>query len=238
MELEARILERTREYTILSRSERRQLGRDLRRLGLSYGEIMNLIPVKKSTLATWCSGIELSRSQLDAITSRRTPLPGRTLEGDPYSTQRKRRREIELIRAQAHLEARHLVNDPFWTAGVALYWGGGSKTERKLSLSNADPAALRLFKRWAEQYLQPNFGWSARINLHADNDEPRAKAWWASELALSTDDFNKTYVKPDGTGHRKNHLPHGVCTLYKRRSTNGFHTTIAWIEFLQYEYGR
>ena len=32
----------------LSRWERSELGKDLRRLGLSYDEIMELIPVKKS----------------------------------------------------------------------------------------------------------------------------------------------------------------------------------------------
>jgi len=39
------------EWDQLSRWERSELGKDLRRLGMSYGEIMNLIPVKKSTLA-------------------------------------------------------------------------------------------------------------------------------------------------------------------------------------------
>ena len=53
MELEAEILERAREWERLSRWERRELGRELRRMGLSYGEIIDLVPVKKSTLATF-----------------------------------------------------------------------------------------------------------------------------------------------------------------------------------------
>jgi hypothetical protein len=54
MTVGAAFQERVDSWDSLSRWERAELGRDLRRLGLSYGEIMELIPVKKSTLATWC----------------------------------------------------------------------------------------------------------------------------------------------------------------------------------------
>jgi hypothetical protein len=232
MELEADLLERVRNFQAMSRWERAELGRELRRLGLSYGEVMDQIPVKKSTLATWCRDIELTPEQIDAIRSRRAPAPG-----IPRGTQRKRRREVELIRAQAKLEAEHLVRDPFWVAGVVLYWGEGSKTKRRLALANADPAALRLFRDWSMRFHETDGGWRGRLNLHADNDEPGARRWWAYELSIPVSDFTKSFVKPDGTGHRKNHLPHGVCTLIRRRSSNDFIRTMAWIDFLQGEFG-
>jgi hypothetical protein len=233
MELEAAVLERVRAYGEFSRWERSELGRDLRRLGLSYGEIMELVPVKKSTLATWCREIQLSLDQLRALKERRPS----TVRGVPRDTHRKRRREIELIRAQALLEAEHLLADPFWVAGVALYWGEGTKSVRRLALANADAAALRLFKQWSECYLPPNDGWRGRLNLHANNDEPAARAWWADQLGVPVSDFTKSYIKPDGTGHRKNTLEYGVCTLIKRRSGNAYQSTMAWIEFLQDLYG-
>ena len=52
MTVGAAFRERIDSWDTLSRWERSELGKDLRRLGLSYGEIMDLIPVKKSTLAT------------------------------------------------------------------------------------------------------------------------------------------------------------------------------------------
>jgi hypothetical protein len=229
MKLEVVVLERVRTYESLSRWEKSELGRDLRRAGLSYGEIMELIPVKKSTLATWCRNVNLTDGQIDAIKDRRPS----TSRGVPRNTQRKRHREVEMISAQAALEAEHLVADPFWTAGVSLYWSEGSKTIRRLAMANADPAALRMFKRWSESYLPPNHGWRARLNLHADNDELAAREWWSEEVEVPLIDFTKTYVKPDGTGHRKNHLPYGVCTLVKRKSADAFITTMAWVEFLQ-----
>lgn len=178
MELEAILLERVRNWDNLSRWERSELGRDLRCAGLAYGEIMEIIPVKKSTLATWCREIELTAEQTNGVAQRRTPLPGRDLAGDRYTTQRPRRQMIELIKAQAALEAIHLQDDPFWTAGVVMYWAEGSKTGRRLLMAHSEPGALRLFMDWARRYHDPEATFAGAINLHYNNDEPAAKRFW------------------------------------------------------------
>jgi hypothetical protein len=145
---------------------------------------MDLIPVKKSTLATWCREVELTTEQIEAIRQRRAQEPG-----IPRNTQRKRHQEIELIRAQASLEAEHLVADPEWTTGVALYWGEGSKATRQLSMANSDPALLRTFMSWSVHYLPPDTGWRAKLNVHADNSELKpgsgGPANWESISATS-----------------------------------------------------
>jgi hypothetical protein len=55
---------------------------------------MDLIPVKKSTLATWCRDVKLTEETVGALKVRRPPIPG-----SPRNTQRRRHREIEMIRA-------------------------------------------------------------------------------------------------------------------------------------------
>jgi hypothetical protein len=85
---------------------------------------------------------------------------------------------------------------------------------------------------WSRLYHDQDAEFRARLNLHADNDEPWARTWWAGALDLELTDFTKTFVKPDGTGHRKNHLPQGVCAVRLRRSADAFHRSMAWIEFL------
>lgn len=232
MELEAEFLERVRKYELLSQWEKAELGRDLRRLGLSYGEIMELVPVKKSTLATWCRDVKLTNEQIAAIKKRRAPVPG-----IPRDTQRKRKIEIERIRQKALRDARYLILDPTWAAGVAMYWGEGFKTQCQLGMANADPHALRFFMNWAAGYHGSSEGFRAKINLHADNDEVAARIWWSKELDLPLTDFTKSFIKPDGTGHRKNHLERGVCLVRVRKSANAFHATLAWIEFLKVQLG-
>ena len=199
---------------------------------MSYGEIMDLVAVKKSTLATWCRDIELSAEQVEAIKARRAPLPG-----IPRDTQRKRRREIELIKAQAAAGVPDLVRDPLWMAGLVLYWAEGAKTRNQLRLANSDPRALRLFVRWVRVFLEPQASFSIQLHLHEGNNDAAARSYWQQELELPDANFYKTFIKPRGTGHRKNHLPHGVCSIKMRRCANAWHITMAWIERATLELG-
>jgi hypothetical protein len=134
----------------LSQWERSELGKDLRRLGLSYGEIMDLIPVKKSTLATWCREVRLTVQQYVAIRTRTG-----SREGVPRDTNRKRRIEISLVRLDALSQTPDLMTDPLWVAGIVLYWAEGAKTRNHLKMANADPRALRVFIRWVRHIWTP-----------------------------------------------------------------------------------
>jgi len=83
------------------------------------------------------------------------------------------------------------------------------------------------------QISRPKHGLESKTQHHANNEELGSRQWWAAQLDVPVNDFTKSYIKPDGTGHRTNYLPHGVCQLTKRKSSNGYYTAMAWIEFLQ-----
>lgn len=223
MGLEGKFLTRVGEWESMSRWERSELGRDLRRAGLSYGEIMELIPVKKSTLATWCRDVRLSDAQIEAIGDRTSQE-----SGEPRDTQWRRWKEIEAIRRDAATQVSDF-RDPLWLAGVTLYWAEGSKTRNQLRLANTDPDALRLFVSWIRAFVDASAQFSIQLHLHEGNDELSAMEYWCGETGLHEANFYKTYIKPKGTGHRKNHLPWGVCTLKVRRCADGWHQTMAWI---------
>ena len=55
----------------------------------------------------------------------------------------------------------------------------------------------------------------------------------SAELGIDPVPFTKTFIKPDGTGHRKNHLLSGVCRVTMKRSTDAFITTITWVDFVR-----
>jgi hypothetical protein len=232
MELGSEFRSRIEEWDRLSRWERSELGKDLRRHGLSYGEIMDLIPVKKSTLATWCRDVELSEEQITAIRERTG-----SREGVPRDTNRKRREEIARIRVRALSEIPDLKRDPLWVAGTVLYWAEGAKTRNHLKLANADPRALRLFVRWIRTYLDPNADFSMQLHLHEGNDEAAARSYWRNETGLTTANFHRTFIKPRGTGHRKNHLKHGVCTIKMRRCADSWQQAIIWVEAMADDLG-
>ena len=218
------LLNRARSWDSLTRWERSEVGRSLRRLGWSYGEIQGVIPVAKSTLAGWCREIRLTESQIADLKAR-TP----SAVGVPRDTQRKRRLEVEAIRRAALSEVPTLIDDPIWVAGTVLYWGEGAKTQRMLSL---DPRTLRLFMSWAAIYLEPDAQFVFSLHLHEGNHEPAAQSYWRQLLLAPDARFTKSFIKPKGTGHRKNHLPHGVCRVRMQKSANAFVRTMAWIDGL------
>jgi hypothetical protein len=64
------LLARAAEWPELHRWERSELGKAMRRLGLTYGEIRDIVPVPKGTLSYWCREIRLSPDQVIAIRER------------------------------------------------------------------------------------------------------------------------------------------------------------------------
>jgi hypothetical protein len=220
---------RTAEWDNLHRWERSELGKSLRYLSLTYGETRELIPVPRRTLSYWCRDIRLSPDQIEA--TKRRSKPGSRI-GIPANTPWRGRREIETIRTDARVFGEQYMDDAFFIAGVALYWGEGSKTRSDLSQANADPRALRLFIDWVRIYHDSSAEFVLKINPHADNDEPAARPYWAEATSLPSGDFHRTFTKPDGTGHRKNHLPHGVCQIRVRRCADHWYHTMAWVDAL------
>lgn len=211
----------------ISPADRRELGRLLRGRGLSYGEIQQVIPVPQGTLAGWCRGIQLSPAQQQRIKARRPPG---SRSGRPVDTQRKRRLQIEKLRKEAAAEVDQLISDPLWVAGVVLYWAEGEKTMRRLGVTNGDPAALRLFIAWVRRFHRPDAEFVLALHLHGVEEDGPSRDYWAAQLGLEGARFNKSFIKPVGTGHRKNKLKHGVCRVLMSRSTDAFIRTQVWIE--------
>jgi hypothetical protein len=228
------LLDRASEWDELHRWERSELGKALRRLGLTYGEIRELIPVPKGTLSYWCRVIRLSEEQLEAIKARTGPG---VRMGVPVDTQWRRREEIERIREEARHFAQVHIDDAFFVGGVVLYWAEGSKTPNDFSISNSDPAALRTFVAWVRRYLTRDAAFVLSMHLHEGNDEASAQAYWRHGTGLGDVRFTKTFIKARGTGHRKNQLEHGVCRVRMRRAGNAWHAVAAWIEVVRQDLG-
>ena len=227
-EVPQEMLRQATQWDELHRWERSELGKALRGLGLTYGEIREIIPVAKGTLSGWCHGVELSTSQIEAIRTR-----GYSQAGVPRDTQRKRRKEVALVRESARRAAKGLAAEALFVAGVTLYWAEGSKTRSDLAISNTDPFVLVLFVRWVRSYLDENAEFRLSLHLHDGNDEAAAQAYWRNALKLPTSRFTRTFVKPPGTGHRKNQLKHGVCRVRVCRSADHWQRTMEWIQYLR-----
>jgi hypothetical protein len=206
--------------------ERRYVARGMRASGSSYGEIQRLIPVAKSTLSGWLRDVSISDTRRDAIEERRKA------KDNHCDTQWRRRLEIEQIREEAADFAAAHLTDPFFVAGVVMYWAEGSKTRNDLSMVNSDPRALRLFIAWTRAFHGPNSQFVLKLNLHEGNDEAAARAYWSDATGLGDVGCHKTFAKPNGTGHRRNHLVHGICQVRVRAAADAWQRTMTWIGVL------
>jgi len=104
-------------------------------------------------------------------------------------------------------------------------------------MSHSEPEALRLFVRWVDSYLMAQPAVRLRLHLHLGNDEAGAIDYWLTEMGLPPSAMGGCYTKPDGTGHRKNHLPFGVCKARISRSADAFIRAMAYVECARDAFG-
>jgi hypothetical protein len=228
------LLDRAGEWDELHRWERSELGGSLRRLGLAYGEIRELIPVQKGTLSYWCRYPRLSPEQIAAIEWRSSPSSRREI---PVDTQGRRRIELTQIRAEARALAQRRLDESFFVAGFALYWGEGSKTRNSCSLTNTDPAVLRTFAAWVRAYLDADAQFVLSLHLHEGNNDESAQAYWRSQTGLLESPVTKTNIRAARTGHRMSNLPHGICRVRVRNPSDHWNRVIVWIDAVASHFG-
>lgn len=199
----------------MKRWEQKELVRFLRRQGFSYREILARVPfsLSRGTISSWCKDIELTPAQLDRLDQlyREGSYRGRLL--GPKATQRRRAAEVEAIRAKARAEVVHLRRSAFWLAGLMLYWAEGNKAHQ-VGVSNSDARLIAFMMKWFREHCRlPEGRFRAHLHLHSGQDEQVMKAFWANVTGLPIAQFGKSYVKKEGTGHRKNVLYYGTMRI-------------------------
>ncbi len=215
----------------LKRWKRKELVQSLRRQGFSYREILQQIPfsLAKSTVSQWCKHIELTSEQLDRLDQLFQEGSYRNRLLGPKTTQRRRAAEVEAIKAKARAEVMELRNNELWLAGVMLYWAEGSKTQ-DVGFSNSDPNIIRLAMEWFRDICQvPEQKFRVYLHRHSGQDETAMKIFWSEVARLPLAQFRKSYVKQEGSGHRKKLLYWGT-VLIRIPDRNLFHKIQGWIE--------
>src|SRR3989338_3599097 len=122
---------------------------ELRKQGFSYREILEKIPVAKSSLSLWLKSVKLAESQTQRLTEKKIAS---ALRG---AMKRKEDRIVltKQIKDKARVEVGKLSNRGLWLIGIALYWAEGSKEKEynrgsRIIFSNSDPYMIKLFLKW------------------------------------------------------------------------------------------
>ncbi len=195
---------------------------NLRKQGLSYNEILQKVPVAKSTLSVWLKDIGLAKAQKQRLTEKR-----RAAQQKAQQACRNIRitRETAIIHT-AQREVGKISKREFWLIGAALYWAEGSKQKpnlvsQKVSFNNSDPKMILLFDKWMKEICgRKENGIAYSIYIHTTGDVERAKEFWGNLLNTT---IEKVYFKKGSPKtNRKNtqDLYFGLLRIEVRRSTD------------------
>ncbi|MBU3964166.1 hypothetical protein KJ562_00300 [Patescibacteria group bacterium] len=203
----------------------------LRKQGLSYNEILQKVPVTKSSISFWCQGVELTPEQKERLNKKRERNLQRIIILGPKAIAKKRKKEIHKIKIEAKKEIHSLAPYEFKIVGAMLYWAEGSKSGG-VEITNSDPKLIKFMVRWLKQVCeaQPE-RLKARLNIHANQNDKKIKKYWSEITNIPISQFGKSYIKPEGTGHRKNILDNGVIRI-RFGSEDLRHRIMTWIKVL------
>lgn len=209
----------------------KRIVQNLRKQGLSYNEILLKVPVAKGSISLWCRDIELTSAQKDRLEKKRERNLQRIINLGPKAIARKRKKEIRKIKIEAKKEIHPLTLYELKIVGAMIYWAEGSKSGG-VRISNSDPKLIKFIVRWLKEVCKVSpKRLRACLNIHANQNDKKIKKYWSKITEIPLEQFGKSYIKPEGTGHRKNILHNGVIGI-QFGSEDLRHRIMAWIRTL------
>ncbi len=165
----------------------KELAISMRKDGKTYGEILAVVPVAKSTLSIWLKEVGLSIAQKQNITEKRIEAQkkGARIRHDIAVERR------EEIYAVSRDQIGNLTDREVWLVAVMAYWAEGSKEKKhagsQLKFGNMDPRMIRLFLYWLINIQKISFTeLKFELYLH-DNNKHRVdivRKYWSDELKI------------------------------------------------------
>lgn len=215
--------------------EEKHRAQALRKKGLSYGKIMQQIPVSKDTISRWCRDIELTEGQKRQLLENK--MFGQR-KGSIVAADNKRRARVirtEVIFKDAKKELGKLSKRDRFIAGVALYSGEGFKNDGKGGFVNSDPVLIKFMSRWFQEFCNlPMQKLRGAIWIHEGLDEVVSKQFWSKLTGIPKEQFHKTYIakdKKDSKKVRKNIHQYGVFAI-RFSDSDKQRKIIGWISAL------
>jgi len=172
--------------------------RKSRRKGESVIQIAQKLGISKSTVSLWVRDIILSVDQLQKL--KNNSLKGAELgrAHGAFIQKARRLQTIEKFKKEGIEELKKLKDKEFFVAGLALYWGEGSKKSRNVRLCNSDPELVNFMIKWLINTFDINsqeMALTVGINESHRLREEKVKEYWAQVTGLPLSQFRKTSFK-------------------------------------------
>lgn len=172
--------------------------REMRSGGESVKVIAKALGVTKSTVSLWVRDIILTVDQLETLMKRKIK-GGELGRAKGAFMQKKRRMDMIRQRENEGIEKlKDLSEGEFFTAGVALYWGEGSKKKREFYVCNSDPKIIQFIINWLKKFY--GIGVDRLVAVVGINEIHRereviVKKFWSEQTGIPLNQFRKTSFK-------------------------------------------
>lgn len=221
----------------MAKFEKRIKAHRLRKSGRSILFISKKLKVSKSTVSIWCRTLKLTPKQKEHLLRNaiKAGFKGRLIGAE--MNKRKKQERIDFYKKSSKKEIGRISRRDFLIAGIALYWGEGSK-KSKLSFINSDPTMIKFMFRWFQKIiLVRKEEFIPRIFINAIH-KPRINKvfrFWSSLLKLPIKQFGSPiFLKKKPKKIYENYDSYyGVLALEIRKSTNLKYRMLGFIEALK-----
>lgn len=221
----------------MSKSELKIKAQKLRRDGMTYSEVLKIIPVAKSTISLWLREVGLSKKQKQHITQKRVDAQRKGANAQ----RNKRIKRQNFLIDNAKNEIGKISKRELWLIGTALYWAEGAKEKEYkagsgTSFSNSDPKMLKLFITWLKECANvPSRDISADLYIHESHREnvPIILEKWSKILKQPPTFFKHVYFKRNKINTKRRNtgdLYIGLLRVNIRSSSDLNRTIQGWVK--------
>jgi hypothetical protein len=221
---------------MVPKTRERDLAIKMRREGLSYREILQQIPVSKSSLSLWLRSVQLAKRQRQILTAKRYAA---VLKGG-QTRRRMRLQATEVALAYGRNQIQSLSEKEKLLIGVALYWAEGSKQKERLvsapvSFGNSDPRMANLFIRWLREVVGCSLD-AIRLGIYLHTSHAHrvveVRRYWIKQLKVPVREIPIYFKKGNPKTKRYNTAKsyYGLIRISVLRSTQLNRIINGWIE--------
>ncbi len=222
----------------MAKTEEKNRAICLREKGESIKDIAQQLNISRSTTSLWCRDVILKAEQIEKLHQKmiKGGYKGR-IKGARIQYERR----IEKIKKQEERGVRKigtLSKRDLLIAGLALYWGEGSKKNRSVSLSNSDPEIIKFFVK----FLKKEFNikrdqLTAYIGVNKVHKKrlKEIENYWVKITGISKGQFTKTtLIEAKNKKRYKNFLDHyGTVTVKVKKSADLYYCIMGLIKALK-----
>jgi hypothetical protein len=225
--------------THMAKFKKRLEARSYRKKGRSIRSISEELGVSKGSVSIWCSDLKLTEKQEKRLmeSAIRAGHKGRIIGAE--TNRRKKIETVQKYKELAFKQLGRLSNRDLLVAGVALYWGEGTKSDKyQLAFVNSDPEAIRFMCAWFHKIMGvQKSDFMPRIFIN-EMHKPRigkVLGFWTDFLGFPKEQFGKpVFIKRKQRKVYENYQNYyGILSLKIRKSAHLKYHTLGFVDALR-----